>query len=158
LECLLIHQNRVDDFLPLVTEALEREQVTIYACPRARAKVPRLLEASAEYFGREFLDLTLAIKVVSDLEEALAHIQQYGSRHTETICTNDLETANDFLNRVDASCVMVNASTRLNDGGCLGLGAEIGISTSKIHAYGPMGLKELTTTKFVVLGQGHLRS
>ncbi|MDR2368922.1 MAG: glutamate-5-semialdehyde dehydrogenase [Deltaproteobacteria bacterium] len=157
LECLLVHRERLDDFLPAAVGALLEKGVRIFACERARAKVPGLGEAAEGHFGREFLDLTLAVKVVDDMEEALAHILKYGSRHTEAICTSDLGAAGDFLARVDASCVMVNASTRLNDGGCLGLGAEIGISTSKIHAYGPMGLRELTTTKFVVTGRGHLR-
>ncbi|MDR3135551.1 MAG: glutamate-5-semialdehyde dehydrogenase [Deltaproteobacteria bacterium] len=157
LECLLVHQAMADDFLPKVCASLQENDVKIYACPRTRAKVSGLEEALEEHFGREFLELSIAVKVVDDLEGALGHISKYGSRHTEAICATDTKTAKAFLDRVDASCVMLNASTRLNDGGCLGLGAEIGISTSKIHAYGPMGLKELTTTKFVVMGQGHLR-
>ncbi|MDR1676797.1 MAG: glutamate-5-semialdehyde dehydrogenase [Deltaproteobacteria bacterium] len=163
LECLLVHKSRAADFLPMVVRALLEHKVRILACPRTKEALgpdsgAGLEEALEEHFGREFLELTLAIKIVDSLEEALDHIRRYGSNHTESICTTDLERSTLFLNRVDASCVMVNASTRLNDGGCLGLGAEIGISTSKIHAYGPMGLKELTTTKFVVIGQGHLRS
>jgi glutamate-5-semialdehyde dehydrogenase len=157
LECLLVHKDFAKAFLPVVCQALKENGVTIYACPKARAIVEGLSEAGEEHFGREFLALEIALKVVDDLDEAVAHIAKYGSKHTEAICSTDNDTYVDFLNRVDASCVLVNASTRLNDGGCLGLGAEIGISTSKIHAYGPMGLNELTTRKFVVVGKGHLR-
>ena len=106
----------------------------------------------------EFLDLILAVKVVGDLEEALDHIERYGSKHTETIVTNDYARAQRFLGEVDSSVVLVNASTRFNDGNQLGLGAEIGINTSKLHAFGPMGLEELTTTKFIVYGSGQVRS
>jgi glutamate-5-semialdehyde dehydrogenase len=158
LECLLVHRARLDDFLPQVCDALARRDVTIYACPEARARVSGLEEALEHHYGHEFMGLALALRVVPDMDVAMAHIRLHGSRHTESICTSDLATARRFLSLVDAGCVLANASTRLNDGGCLGLGAEIGISTSKVHAYGPMGLRELTTTKFVVLGHGHLRS
>jgi glutamate-5-semialdehyde dehydrogenase len=106
----------------------------------------------------EFLDLILAVKVVDDMDEALDHIDRFGSHHTDAIVTNDYERSKEFLERVDASVVLVNASTRFNDGFELGLGAEIGISTSKLHAYGPMSLKELTTTKFIVFGSGQVRT
>jgi glutamate-5-semialdehyde dehydrogenase len=108
-------------------------------------------------WGHEFLSLTLAVRVVDSQSEAEAHIAQYGSGHSEAILTADYRRAMRFLRTVDASCVLVNASTRFNDGGELGLGAEIGISTSKVHAYGPMGVKELTSQKFVVFGDGHVR-
>jgi glutamate-5-semialdehyde dehydrogenase len=113
--------------------------------------------ASDEDFGKEFLDLVLAVKVVKNIDEALAHISRYGSRHTEAIITDDYPKAMRFLREVDASAVLVNASTRLNDGYQFGLGAEIGISTSRIHARGPMGLEELTCSKFIVLGSGQVR-
>ena len=113
--------------------------------------------ASPDDFGMEFHDLILAVRVVDDMEQALAHIAAYGSNHTEIICTTNHLHAMRFLREADASMVAVNASTRFNDGGQLGLGAEIGISTSKLHAYGPMGVQELTTTKFVVFGQGQVR-
>ncbi|MDR1656377.1 MAG: glutamate-5-semialdehyde dehydrogenase [Deltaproteobacteria bacterium] len=158
LECLLVDEKIADVFLPRAVSALTAKGVKLYGDPKAAALSSDIIPAQSDTFGQEFLDLILAVKVVEGLPEAMEHISQYGSRHTETICTDNLTSANEFLNLVDASCVMVNASTRLNDGGCLGLGAEIGISTSKIHAYGPMGLKELTTTKFVVVGNGHLRS
>jgi len=113
--------------------------------------------ASEADFGREYLDLVVAMKVVDGLDEAVEHIRRYGSNHTEGIVTKDQEAAKQFARRVDASCVVVNASTRFNDGFQLGLGAEIGISTTKLHAYGPMGLEELTTKRFVVIGDGHIR-
>jgi glutamate-5-semialdehyde dehydrogenase len=106
----------------------------------------------------EYLNLTLAVKVVKDMDDAMAHIAAYGSNHTEAIITTDLNRSRRFIREVDASLVIVNASTRFNDGGELGLGAEMGISTSKLHAYGPMGIKELTTTKFVAWGNGQIRS
>ena len=157
LECLLIHKSVAGAFLPIVAAALEKEGVAVLGDPESVAISPIVSPAGEGDYGREFLDLTIAVKIVGGLGEALEHIARHGSRHTEAICTKSLRNAEAFLNLADASCVLVNASTRLNDGGCLGLGAEIGISTSKLHAYGPMGLKELTTTKFVVMGDGHLR-
>lgn len=158
LECLLVHSHEAAAFLPGVAQRLGAAGVTFHACPRA---LP-LLGASAvaavpEDWGQEFHALVLAVRVVDSLDAALDHIACYGSRHTEAICTNNHEHAMRFLREADASMVAVNASTRFNDGGQLGLGAEIGISTSKLHAYGPMGVEELTTTKFVVLGQGQVR-
>ena len=123
----------------------------------ARAGVPAV-PASADDFGREFLDLILAVRVVPDLDAALDHIARHGSLHTESILTRDLASARRFEREVTASAVIINASTRFNDGGELGLGAEIGISTSKLHAFGPMGLNELTTRKFVVEGEGQTRA
>ncbi|KHK04275.1 glutamate-5-semialdehyde dehydrogenase [Desulfovibrio sp. TomC] len=158
LECLLVHVAAAPTFLPRVGQALRRAGVAMRACPRA---LPLLGEgavaASSEDFGHEFHDLILAVKVVDSMGEALDHIHRYGSGHTEVILTEDHGRAMDFLRRADASMVGINCSTRFNDGGELGLGAEIGISTSKLHAYGPMGLVELTSAKFVVLGQGQVR-
>ena len=116
-----------------------------------------ITEAREADWPEEFLDLTLAVKVVDTMDQAMEHIAAYGSNHTEAIVTDDTQRADRFVREVDASAVMVNASTRFNDGGELGLGAEIGISTSKLHAFGPMGVEELTTTKFVVHGTGQLR-
>ena len=156
LECLLVHKDVCNDFLPMVAERLSG--VEFRACP---ASLPLLGERAraqkAEDLGCEFHDYILAVSVVESFEQALAHIARYGSQHTEIICTRDLEHAHRFVREVDASMVGVNVSTRFNDGGQLGLGAEIGISTSKLHAYGPMGVRELTTTKFVVLGEGQVR-
>ena len=162
LECLLVHQEEAAAFLPLLGAAMREAGVSLRACSAA---LPLLLPSGVEAlpaaetdFGKEFGDLILAVKIVSSLDEAMEHIARFGSRHTEVIFTGDLAAANRFTREVDASMVGVNVSTRFNDGGQLGLGAEIGISTSKLHAYGPMGLRELTTTKFVVLGNGQARA
>jgi glutamate-5-semialdehyde dehydrogenase len=162
LECALVHADEAQFLLPKLAEHLMAAGVQVHASPECLGHMSvmgsgLLSEATAEDFGREFLALEMSVRTVTDMEDALAHIRRYGSNHTEGIVTNDLEAAMRFTRECDASCVMVNASTRLNDGGCLGLGAEIGISTSKLHAYGPMGLKELTSRKFVVLGEGHVR-
>ncbi|MDR1577846.1 MAG: glutamate-5-semialdehyde dehydrogenase [Deltaproteobacteria bacterium] len=157
LECLLVNQKEATRFLPQVGAALVAQGIQIVASPEALPYLPEATRAKPDDFGREFLGPKIAINIVPDLDGAIKHIRQYGSRHTEAIVTKDHKRAQLFLKSVDAGCVLVNASTRLNDGGCLGLGAEIGISTTKLHAYGPMGLKELTTTKFIVQGDGHLR-
>ncbi len=158
LECLLVHAAAAPTFLPRIGAALRRAGVSMRACPRA---LPLLGEGASPAapgdFGMEFHDLILAVKVVDSMEDALDHIHRHGSNHTEVILTEDHDRAMDFLRRADASMVGINCSTRFNDGGELGLGAEIGISTSKLHAYGPMGLTELTSAKFVVLGQGQIR-
>lgn len=158
LECLLVHVRAAPTFLPRVGKALAAAGVELRACPRALALLGNLAKAAApEDFGHEFHDLILAVKVVDDMDDALDHIHRYGSNHTEVILTENHDRAMEFLRRADASMVGVNCSTRFNDGGELGLGAEIGISTSKLHSYGPMGLVELTSAKFVVLGQGQVR-
>jgi len=161
-ECLLVHRDAAAKLLPAVGRALAEAKVELRACPTSlpvlqRAGVPAV-PAKPEDFGREFLDWILAVRVVADLDGALAHIARHGSLHTEAIVTRDLASARRFEREVTASAVMVNASTRFNDGGELGLGAEIGISTTKLHAFGPMGLAELTTQKWVVEGEGHVRS
>jgi glutamate-5-semialdehyde dehydrogenase len=142
LECALLDREIAAAFLPRLRQAMPQVE---------------LLETQDAY-GREFLDLKLAVAVVDGVEGALQHIARYGSRHTECICTGERALAERFIREVDASCVLWNASTRFNDGGELGLGAEIGISTSKLHAYGPMGLRELTCTRFVVRGDGQVRT
>ena len=161
LETLLVHEAIAPRFLPQVGQGLAAAGVEVRGCPRtgvllAGMKNFRLAEAAD--WGREFLDLILAVKVVDDMAAAEDHIARYGSRHTECIVTADYANAQRFIREVDASAVMVNASTRFNDGGQFGLGAEIGISTTKLHAYGPMGLKELTTRKFIVFGEGQVRA
>jgi glutamate-5-semialdehyde dehydrogenase len=131
--------------------------VEIRGCPITLQQIPYAKAASDNDWGCEFLAMIIAIRVVSDIEQALAHVQTYGSGHSEAICTDSYANAQRWLNEADASCVLVNASTRFNDGGELGLGAEIGISTSKLHAYGPMGLESLTTEKWIVMGSGQVR-
>jgi glutamate-5-semialdehyde dehydrogenase len=156
LECLLVDRAIAADALPRIASGLPG--VELRCSPEALPLVPGGIAAAPDDFGREFLDLKLAVQVVDGLDGALKHIAQYGSRHTESICTRDASVAERFLREADASCVLWNASTRFNDGGELGLGAEIGISTSKLHAYGPMGLRELTCTRFVVRGDGQVRT
>ncbi len=158
METLLVHEGVAASFLPPMAKRFTEAGVELRGCPKTRDIVPDAREAKEEDWPMEYLDLILAVKVVSSMEEAMDHIGTYGSGHTEAIVTSDLARARRFLKEVDASVVLVNASTRFNDGGELGLGAEIGISTSKLHAYGPMGLEELTTTKFVVFGDGQVRT
>ena len=158
LECLLVHRDVAGAFLPRVAARLGAAGVEFRACPVSLPLVgPTAVPQQPDDLGQEFHDLILAVRVVDDLDAALEHIARYGSHHTEVICTNDHARAMRFVREADASMVGINVSTRFNDGGQLGLGAEIGISTSKLHAYGPMGVQELTTTKFMVLGQGQVR-
>jgi glutamate-5-semialdehyde dehydrogenase len=157
METLLVHEAIAAKFLPLIAAKFEEAGVEIRGCEKTRALVPAVKEAKEADWTTEYLDLILAVRVVKDMDEAIDHIERYGSEHTETIVTTSYQKSREFIERVNSSAVMVNASTRFNDGGELGLGAEIGISTSKIHAFGPMGLEELTTTKFVVLGDGQIR-
>jgi glutamate-5-semialdehyde dehydrogenase len=158
LECLLVHAAEAERLLPPIGAALTTEGVEIRGCARTAQLVPGAQLAGEADWGSEFLAKILAIRVVDDLDAAFEHIQRYGSGHTEAICTDSQSHAERWLREVDASCVLVNASTRFNDGGELGLGAEIGISTTKLHAYGPMGLESLTAEKWIVLGQGQIRS
>jgi glutamate-5-semialdehyde dehydrogenase len=158
LECLLVDAQIAPEALPRIARALQSRDVELRCDVRALKLVPGARPAEASDFGREFLDLKLAVAVVDGVGAAIAHIARFGSRHTESICTRDAALADRFIQEVDASCVLWNASTRFNDGGELGLGAEIGISTSKLHAYGPMGLRELTCTRFVVRGDGQVRT
>ncbi|MGC4099190.1 MAG: glutamate-5-semialdehyde dehydrogenase [Nitrospira sp.] len=157
METLLIHQSAARVLLPKLAKSLTAAKVEIRGCPKTCQLIPEAKPASEQDYGKEFLDLILAVKVVKNIDEAMEHIAQYGSRHTEAIVTSDYGRSMRFLKEVDASAVLVNASTRLNDGYQFGLGAEIGISTSRIHARGPMGLEELTCSKFIVLGSGQLR-
>jgi glutamate-5-semialdehyde dehydrogenase len=157
METMLVHEQIAPAFLPRMNRRLREAGVELRGCPASQKIDAQVKPAQAEDWGFEFLDLILAEKVVPDLDGALAHIGQYSSSHTEAIITRDYDRAQRFLKEVDSSVVLVNASTRFNDGGELGLGAEIGISTSKLHAFGPMGLEELTTTKFIVYGNGQVR-
>ena len=158
MEGMLVHRDIADEFLPLMAESFRGADVELRGCERTCGLVPFAKAATDEDWGKEFLDLVLAVKVVAGMDEAMGYIARYGSNHTDAIVTRDYARARRFLSEVDASLVIVNASTRFNDGGELGLGAEIGISTSKLHAYGPMGLEELTTTKFIAFGDGQIRS
>jgi glutamate-5-semialdehyde dehydrogenase len=158
METLLVHRGVAQAFLPQAARMLSERGVELRGCARSRAVVPSMREAVLEDWGAEYLDLILAVRVVDGLDEAIAHIKRYGSGHTESIVTDNYAAAGRFVREVPSSCVLVNASTRLNDGGELGLGAEIGISTTKLHAFGPMGLRELTVSKFVAFGSGQIRS
>jgi len=157
VETLLVHEAVAAKFLPPMVARYKAAGVEIRGCEKTSALIPGIKKATEADWTTEYLDLILSVRIVKDLDEAIDHIERYGSQHTETIVTSNYERSREFIERVNSSAVMVNASTRFNDGGELGLGAEIGISTSKIHAFGPMGLEELTTTKFVVLGDGQIR-
>ncbi|MBU1172619.1 MAG: glutamate-5-semialdehyde dehydrogenase [Proteobacteria bacterium] len=158
METLLVHEAEAQSFLPKIAATFKKAGVELRGCEKTRAIVPEAHVAVDEDWAAEYLDLILSVKVVASMDDAMDHISTYSSNHTESIITNDYGRARRFVREVDSSAVMVNASTRFNDGGELGLGAEIGISTSKLHAFGPMGLEELTTTKFVVLGDGQVRA
>jgi len=157
METMLIHKDIAETFIPRIAEAFRKAGVELRGCPVTREFAPDVVEAQEEDWHAEYLDLVLAVKVVEDIEEAIAHIHKYGSLHTETIVTSDYGSSQRFLREVNSSCVTVNASSRFADGNQLGLGAEIGISTTKLHSFGPMGLEDLTTRKFVVLGDGQIR-
>ena len=158
LETLLVHEKAAPAFLPAAAAELAKHGVEIRGCPWTCELVSFAKPAREEDWGTEFLDLVLAVRVVPSMEAAMEHIRRYGSLHTEAILTRDHARAMRFVREVDSSLVLVNASTRFNDGYQLGLGAEIGISTTKIHAFGPMGLVELTTTKFIAFGDGQIRT
>ncbi len=157
-ESLLVHRDVAAQFLPLLAPALEGVELRGDDETRRVLGADQVAEATDEDYGREFLDLILSVKVVGELDEAIAHIRRFGSGHTEAIVTSDLTAAQRFLHEVDAAAVMVNASTRFTDGEEFGFGAEIGISTQKLHARGPMGLRALTTTKYLVTGTGQIRT
>ncbi len=157
LETMLVHRDIADTFLPLAAGALAEAGVEIRGCEATCRILPGAKPAREEDWGMEFLDLILAVRVVDDLDGAMDHIVKHGSQHTEVIATESYGNSQRFLREVDASAVMINASSRFNDGGQFGLGAEIGISTTKLHAYGPMGLKELTALKYIVYGDGQVR-
>ncbi|HYQ61572.1 MAG TPA: glutamate-5-semialdehyde dehydrogenase [Desulfatiglandales bacterium] len=158
METMLVHERVADRFLPAMLKRFQDGGVEIRGCPKTLAFLPEAKAAEPSDWPAEFLDLILAVKVVKGMDEALDHIETYGSNHTEAIVTNNYDRAQQFLQEVNSSVVLVNASTRFNDGNQLGLGAEIGINTSKLHAFGPMGLAELTTQKFIVYGNGQIRT
>ncbi len=157
VETLLVHQNVAGRLFPGLLEKLKEAGVQIRGCAKTRAYAPWVVPATEEDWATEYLDLILAVKVVENLEEAIEHIYRYGTKHSEAIVTQNYSRARQFLQQVDAAAVYVNASTRFTDGYQYGFGAEIGISTQKLHARGPMGLKELTTYKYIVFGDGQIR-
>ena len=157
METMLVDEAIAEGFLPKMLRRFEKAGVELRGCPKTLAIYPDITEVKEEDYYREYLDLTLNVRIVEDMDEAMEHIAKYGSAHSDGIVTMNYDRAMRFLREVDSSAVFVNASTRLNDGFQFGLGAEIGISTDKIHARGPMGLEELTCTKFIVLGSGQLR-
>ena len=156
-ESVLVHEKVKDAFLPVLAKRLQEKHVEIRADQAAYELIPGAVHATEEDWGKEYLDYILSVKVVSSVEEAIAHINKYNTRHSEAIITNNYTNAQKFLDEVDAAAVYVNASTRFTDGFEFGFGAEIGISTQKLHARGPMGLKEITTTKYIIYGNGQIR-
>ena len=156
-ETLLVHEKIAEDFLPQMAQLLHANGVELRGCPKTCAILSDIAPASEEDWSTEYGDLILSIRMVTDMGEAIAHINQYNTGHSETIVTNDIRAAHDFQQRVDASTVYVNASTRFTDGFEFGFGAEIGISTQKLHVRGPMGLEALTSTKYLVYGEGQVR-
>ena len=157
METLLVHQRIAPTFLPRIATSFQNRGVELRGCPKTLKILPHIRKAESDDWDREYLDLILSVKVVEHIAAAIDHIQKHGSMHTESIITSHYERAEQFLRDVNSSCVFVNASTRFSDGHQLGLGAEIGISTTKLHAFGPMGLEELTTTKFIARGDGQIR-
>lgn len=156
-ESLVIHEDVAEELLPILAKALRDKDVTLRGDKRAREIVKDMEEATEEDFYKEYLDYIMSVKVVKDIDEAIAHINKYNTGHSEAIVTKNYENSQKFLQRVDAAAVYVNASTRFTDGSEFGFGAEIGISTQKLHARGPMGLKELTTIKYIIFGNGQIR-
>lgn len=158
METMLVHKEIAPAFLPLVADKMKKAGVILKGCDQTRKILQNIEEATEKDWYAEYLDLILAVRTVDNIDEAIAHIEKYGSLHTESIITSDYANSQRFLNEVNSSTVMVNASTRFSDGFELGLGAEIGISTTKLHAFGPMGLEELTTKKFIIYGNGQVRT
>jgi glutamate-5-semialdehyde dehydrogenase len=158
VETVLVHRTVAKQFLPQVASRLKASGVTIHGCPTTLALVPDAVAATEDDWAMEYLSLEVAIRVVDDIDDAMSHIRRYSTHHTESILTASVANADRFMKEVDSAVVMVNASTRFTDGGEFGFGAEVGISTQKLHARGPMGLPELTSTKWLVRGDGHVRS
>jgi glutamate-5-semialdehyde dehydrogenase len=157
LETLLVHEKAAGELLPELNKALIQNGVIVHACEKSIAHMPGAVPAAEEDWATEYLALELSVKVVQSLDEALEHIARYSTHHTESILTKNIPNAERFLAEVDSAVVMVNSSTRFTDGGEFGFGAEVGISTQKLHARGPMGLKELTSTKWLIRGSGQVR-
>jgi glutamate-5-semialdehyde dehydrogenase len=158
METLLVHVDVAPAFLPVVAAALRAKEVELRGCPRTQEILPDVIPATEDDWKTEYLDLVLAVKVVDGLDDAIRHINTYGTKHSEAIVTSNYNKARAFLQQVDAAAVYVNASTRFTDGFEFGFGAEIGISTQKMHARGPMGLEDLTSIKYIIYGDGQIRS
>ena len=156
-ESLIVHEKILNDFLPALEKRLQEKNVELRADEQAASALTNAVAATEEDWGKEYLDYILSIKTVSSVEKAIEHINKYNTKHSEAIVTQNYDNAQTFLNKIDAAAVYVNASTRFTDGFEFGFGAEIGISTQKLHARGPMGLKALTTTKFIIYGNGQVR-
>ncbi len=157
IESLLVHKDCAEKFLPMIAERFKSHNVKIYGCERTMAILSGVEKATENEYATEFNDFVIAVKVVDDIDEAIAHIRKYSTKHSECIVTSSLASAEKFQKEIDAAAVYVNASTRFTDGGEFGFGAEIGISTQKLHARGPMGLRELTTVKYLINGNGQVR-
>lgn len=157
METLLVHKNVLNSIYKGIEELIIKHNITVYGCKRSIKNLPSIQLATEEEFQREFLDMAFSMKVVDSVDEAIEHIQKFSTGHSESIITNGYNNCEKFLNEVDSACVYVNASTRFTDGGQLGMGAEMGISTQKLHARGPIGLNELTSKKYVIYGQGQIR-
>lgn len=157
METLLVHKDVAQNFLPKTAKIFAEFKVELRGCPKSRKIIPEMIPATEEDWSTEYLDLILSVKIVDDLDSAIWHINNYGSMHSDSIVTKNNKNAEKFIKEVDSACVFVNVSTRFSDGGEFGMGAEIGISTDKIHARGPMGLEELTSYKYVVRGSGQIR-
>ncbi len=158
LETLLVHEQVAAELLPKLAKALTESSVLVHACEQSIALMPGSIPATDKDWATEYLGLELSVRIVNSLDQAIAHISKYSTKHTESILTESISNAERFLQEIDSSVVMVNSSTRFTDGGEFGLGAEVGISTQKLHARGPMGLRELTSTKWLVRGNGQVRS
>jgi glutamate-5-semialdehyde dehydrogenase len=156
-EKLIVNESIAEEFLPIIVPALREKGVEVRGDQKASKIIADIKEATEEDWGKEYLDFIISIKIVSNVDEAINHINKYGTGHSEAIVTRDYDNSQRFLQRVDAAAVYVNASTRFTDGSEFGFGAEIGISTQKLHARGPMGLNELTTTKYIIYGNGQVR-
>ena len=157
VESLLIDKDIAQLALPVLHKALIAHGVEVRGCPLSCSIVSELKKASEQDFSEEFLDLIISVKIVADIDDAIQHINKYGSKHTDVIITSNLAASQQFIREIDSAAVVVNASSRFNDGGQIGLGAEIGISTDKYHARGPCGLNELTSYKYVIIGNGNIR-
>ena len=157
VQIAVIHKNIAGEAIPVIVDKLKTKNVEIRGDEKALAIDDRIIKADDTDWGREYLDYIISVKVVDNIDEAIAHINRYNTGHSESIITKDYNNAQKFLNEIDAACVYVNASTRFTDGFEFGFGAEIGISTQKIHARGPMGLEALTTSKYIIYGNGQVR-